>query len=576
MTEEITLIRACDKIPWGFRLMGGVDFGSPLTILRLTANSVAETRGLKAGDIITEIGDVKTKNLTHAEAQRHIIESKNHLRLQVLRGSYPDVARAVTPVRGLVSHSDEEQHEPTEEEIEEMLLENAEVIEEKGKSVLGVNFRRFIPKCDFIKDSAVFHVLQEEQVHKELSEKEQLAKCPNKRFSTFLLHPDRPVPEPKNKKKEDEHLERKETNTPNIELQESPTKPNTNESKQICSSPIIITTTQYEDDQDNTSNTICTIESSDKEQNSGVETEAKKLLNENQTIITASNEVQIVEITDNDSNSSDFENQLNQIKNTLTMLGELPTLIQSQLATVQTQINQLLQLKDGQTNANTTVVITTNNEDEQTENDDSLLKEANFDPQDSIQETADSILDEEQAEWTENENETQAEETTEETEITEDNETEEEKQPVENDLSETPEDEDAEERELHRRRICPLTPLPRPVVLPGGRIWRKPKDAYNEEFIAETLINQAEVIVGSTLGVNFRKYEPPKLDLSNSAVYKLIHNLEDKKGGLEERDTVPALQDYYQPPISAKHFYLASLADKVHEVSDVSEKSKIN
>lgn len=46
---------------------------------------MAETRGLKAGDIITEIGDVKTKNLTHAEAQRHIIESKNHLRLQVLR-----------------------------------------------------------------------------------------------------------------------------------------------------------------------------------------------------------------------------------------------------------------------------------------------------------------------------------------------------------------------------------------------------------------------------------------------------------------------------------------------------------
>lgn len=56
---------------------------------------------------------------------------------------------------------------------------------------------------------------------------------------------------------------------------------------------------------------------------------------------------------------------------------------------------------------------------------------------------------------------------------------------------------------MHRRRICPLTPMPRPVVLPGGRIWRKPKDAYNEEFIAETLINQAEVIVGSTLGYIF-------------------------------------------------------------------------
>ena len=57
-----------------------------------------------------------------------------------------------------------------------------------------------------------------------------------------------------------------------------------------------------------------------------------------------------------------------------------------------------------------------------------------------------------------------------------------------------------EDLELRKRRICPLTPLPRPVVLPGGRIWRKPQDAFNEEFIAETLISQAEVLVGSTLG----------------------------------------------------------------------------
>lgn len=77
----------------------------------------------------------------------------------------------------------EELHEPTEEEIEQMMLENAEVLEEKGKTVIGwdiesnalefpplkkifsssrllfrVNFNRFIPKCDFIKDSAVFQV----------------------------------------------------------------------------------------------------------------------------------------------------------------------------------------------------------------------------------------------------------------------------------------------------------------------------------------------------------------------------------------------------------------------------------
>lgn len=50
------------------------------------------------------------------------------------------------------------------------------------------------------------------------------------------------------------------------------------------------------------------------------------------------------------------------------------------------------------------------------------------------------------------------------------------------------------------RPMYPLTPLPRPIVLPGGRKWRGPKDAYNEKFIAETLISQAEVLVGSTLG----------------------------------------------------------------------------
>lgn len=46
----------------------------------------------------------------------------------------------------------------------------------------------------------------------------------------------------------------------------------------------------------------------------------------------------------------------------------------------------------------------------------------------------------------------------------------------------------------------PRTPQERPLVLPGGRKWRNAKDAYNEEFIAEILSSQAELITGSTLG----------------------------------------------------------------------------
>uniref|UniRef100_A0A182XH17 PDZ domain-containing protein n=1 Tax=Anopheles quadriannulatus TaxID=34691 RepID=A0A182XH17_ANOQN len=54
----------------------------------------------------------------------------------------------------------------------------------------------------------------------------------------------------------------------------------------------------------------------------------------------------------------------------------------------------------------------------------------------------------------------------------------------------------------------PLTPQERPIYLPGGRKWRTAKDAFNEQFIAEVISSQAELIQGTTLG-NF--YESPHL-----------------------------------------------------------------
>jgi hypothetical protein len=51
-----------------------------------------------------------------------------------------------------------------------------------------------------------------------------------------------------------------------------------------------------------------------------------------------------------------------------------------------------------------------------------------------------------------------------------------------------------------RPAFGPPAPQVRPLVLPGGRKWRKPQDAYNEQFIAETLSAQAELIQGKTKG----------------------------------------------------------------------------
>lgn len=84
----------------------------------------------------------------------------------------------------------------------------------------------------------------------------------------------------------------------------------------------------------------------------------------------------------------------------------------------------------------------------------------------------------------------------------------------------------------------PLTPQERPIYLPGGRKWRNAKDAFNEQFIAEVISSQAELIQGTTLGVNFLKYQQPEKDLSfikNSDVYKLIHDKDPPKSGIELR-----------------------------------------
>lgn len=55
-------------------------------------------------------------------------------------------------------------------------------------------------------------------------------------------------------------------------------------------------------------------------------------------------------------------------------------------------------------------------------------------------------------------------------------------------------------RRLPKSQGGPLTPQERPLVLPGGRKWRNEKDAFNEDFIAEIISSQAELIMGSTLG----------------------------------------------------------------------------
>ncbi|XP_046697570.1 PDZ and LIM domain protein 5a [Silurus meridionalis] len=81
--------------PWGFRLQGGKDFSMPLTISRLTDNGKAAKAGVAVGDAVISIGDLKTEDLNHLEAQSKVKECNSNLKLTLQRAaSVPKPAAA--------------------------------------------------------------------------------------------------------------------------------------------------------------------------------------------------------------------------------------------------------------------------------------------------------------------------------------------------------------------------------------------------------------------------------------------------------------------------------------------------
>uniref|UniRef100_A0A0B7ADC4 PDZ and LIM domain protein Zasp n=1 Tax=Arion vulgaris TaxID=1028688 RepID=A0A0B7ADC4_9EUPU len=86
LTLEAKLERTDSSTPWGFRMQGGKDFSSPLTIQNVNPGSLAAKCGLQTGDIILKIGTSDTKLLKHKEAQTSILDCGNRLDLLLQRG----------------------------------------------------------------------------------------------------------------------------------------------------------------------------------------------------------------------------------------------------------------------------------------------------------------------------------------------------------------------------------------------------------------------------------------------------------------------------------------------------------
>lgn len=71
--------------PWGFRLQGGKEFRVPLRISKIEHGGKADIAGIKVGDEVTEINEVKTETLYHTEALTAVKRAHSTLSLVLLR-----------------------------------------------------------------------------------------------------------------------------------------------------------------------------------------------------------------------------------------------------------------------------------------------------------------------------------------------------------------------------------------------------------------------------------------------------------------------------------------------------------
>ncbi|XP_046456537.1 PDZ and LIM domain protein Zasp-like isoform X1 [Daphnia pulex] len=103
----IQMSRSGNQQPWGFRLQGGLDFATPLTVLRVNMGSLSESAGLKAGDVILRVNEVDVMRLRHQEALDAIAQAGNQFQLHIGRAGIwkPQVTPLAEPVQAPTGES---------------------------------------------------------------------------------------------------------------------------------------------------------------------------------------------------------------------------------------------------------------------------------------------------------------------------------------------------------------------------------------------------------------------------------------------------------------------------------------
>ncbi|XP_050053404.1 PDZ and LIM domain protein Zasp isoform X8 [Aphis gossypii] len=95
---NLKLSRNDQSSPWGFRLQGGKDFGTPLLIQKVNFGSLAEKAGLQVGDALVRVNNQDVYDVKHKDAQDVILGAGNAFEVTIQRGGTSTWKPSVTPV----------------------------------------------------------------------------------------------------------------------------------------------------------------------------------------------------------------------------------------------------------------------------------------------------------------------------------------------------------------------------------------------------------------------------------------------------------------------------------------------
>ncbi|XP_053681738.1 uncharacterized protein LOC128732499 [Sabethes cyaneus] len=572
MVVNVAVSRLDNTTPFGFKLVGGADFDVPLQVVKIVPGSIAEELGIRVGDVVARINEIPTNNLSYYDAHQLLACAGNSFVLGIVRAyEVPAEQRAVkertpcgeveyinttpkpfwTSAKNSNRTSEENEIEAkisdvpiTDEQIAEILSGEAEVL--KQHNVIGVNFQKMIPASGVFKQSEVFKTLNNELVQGE-----------EKRHTTFMQKPTRPPP-----KTREERL--REMNPPTeryqVRIVKQP-KPKIAPDYKPPKSPEPIPEPEPVPMYDEYLT-----------ERVEVEVETFQTLEAEPVMQSTGKSGSPGPNSEDPETSEEFRAQLENVQKQLEALSSLPNTIQATITALTEQLSALAQPKrksksitprpeEGSTTINLETSAEAPSESMpevseafevteycKTEAEQSFNEQsASSDEGEHIIYTDEQIeklqqkMKEHDIEWTDR-NDKSSEESSQAGAANGDTRT-----AVQDELKLQV----VKKKKKTVSAFGPLTPQERPIYLPGGRKWRNAKDAFNEQFIAEVISSQAELIQGTTLGhfyesphlgyddrVNFLKYQKPEKDLSfikNSDVYKLIHDQDPPKSGIELR-----------------------------------------